>query len=314
MPHDHAIVFGASRSGTTFLMSVLDGLPEAECVTGNLFPTPLIHLAAQQPPPETEELLARSFRGALRDFLGSASYRSRSAALRKWWIADRGPAGLRAAARGERRERVVVYKEPFLSFAPAFAYETFPGSRLIYLLRDGRDVADSMVRKYDILSDARLANLENNEGPLGRSHGNLMIPWWVDVGEEERFIASDQFGRAIWMWAAMARRSQAFIESPEVVAAGRILTVRYEELMADPAGQGEALIHHLGMTVGRQARRRLAAAHDRSVGIHTRRDPESVSRAEAIAGDELRRCGYPLAGDHAAAPTGELPSATSRAS
>ena len=301
MPQDQAIVFGASRSGTTFLMSVLDALPEAECVTGNLFPTPLIHLVAQQPPPETEELLARSFRGAVRDFLDSAAYRSRAAALRKWWAADRGPAGLRSAVRGRRGERVVVYKEPFLSFAPSFAYEAFPESRLVYLLRDGRDVADSMVRKYNILSDAKLATLENNEAPLGRGHGKLMIPWWVDPGAEERFVASDQFGRAIWMWAAMAGRSQTFIESPEVVASGRILTVRYEELMADPPAQGEALIEHLGMRAGRQARRRLAAAHGRSVGIHARRDPESVRRAEAIAGDQLRRCGYALAGEPAAA-------------
>lgn len=294
MPQSHAIVFGASRSGTTFLMSVLDALPEAECVTGNLFPTPLIHLAAQEPPPETEDLLARSFRGAVRDFIGSASYRSRAAALRKWWVADRGPVGLRAAVRGERHERVIVYKEPFLSFAPRFAYEAFPESKLVYLLRDGRDVADSMVRKYDILSDAKLATLESNEAPLGRRRGKLMIPWWVGPGEEEKFVASDQFGRAIWMWAAMARRSQIFIESPEVVASGRILTVRYEELMADPPGQGEALIEHLGMRVGRRARHRLAAAHGRSVGIHARRDAESVRRAEAIAGDQLRRCGYPL--------------------
>jgi hypothetical protein len=306
MPPDQAIVFGASRSGTTFLMSVLDALPEAECVTGNLFPTPLIHLAAQEPPPETADLLARSFRGAVRDFIGSASYRSRTAALRKWWVADRGAAGLRAAARGERRERVVVYKEPFLSFAPSFAYSTFPTSRLIYLLRDGRDVADSMVRKYDILSDARLADLETNEAPLGRRHGKLMIPWWVEAGEEERFVAADQFGRAIWMWAAMASRSQAFVESPEVVRSGRILTVRYEELMADPPGQGAKLIEHLGMTVGRQARRRLAAAHGRSVGIHARRDPESVRRAEEIAGAQLRRCGYAVAGD-ATDAVGERP-------
>lgn len=292
MPQDHSIVFGAPRSGTTFLMSVLDTVPEAECVTGNLFPTPLIHLAAQEPPPEIEELLVRSFHGAVRDFVESAAYRSRAGALRKWAVADRSPAGLRAAARGERRERVIVYKEPFLSFAPAFAYETFPGSRLIYLLRDGRDVADSLLRKYDILSDAKLANLESNEAPLGRRHGTLMIPWWVDPGDEEDFVAADQFGRAIWMWAAMVRRSQDFIESSDVAAGGRILTVRYEELVADPPTQGEALIRHLGMRTGRQTRRRLKAAHPRSVGIHTRRDPDSIRRAEAIAGDALRRSGY----------------------
>ena len=38
MPAARAVVFGPPRSGTTFLMSVLNALTAAECVTGNLLP------------------------------------------------------------------------------------------------------------------------------------------------------------------------------------------------------------------------------------------------------------------------------------
>ncbi len=289
---DHAIVFGAPRSGTTFLMGVLDALPEAECVTGNLFPIAFAHLAAQPLPAETREVVARGLRGAFRDYADSAVYHSRLAALRKWWVASRRPGELRAAAEGGRAERVLVYKEPFLSFAPELAFDALPGSRLIYLVRDGRDVADSMVRKYDTLSDRKLASLETNEAPIGKRYGEICIPWWVESGEERAFAEADQYGRAIWLWSEMNARCQRFLERADVRGSGRVLTVRYEELMADPAGRGRALVEYLGMRMNGRARRRLEQAHTRSLGIHRSRDPASVRLAERVAAGQLSRLGY----------------------
>jgi hypothetical protein len=296
LPHpaslENAVVFGAPRSGTTFVMGVLDALPEAEAVSGNLYPIALAHLAALGQPPQTREALERGLRGALRDYADSAVYRARPAALRKWWVASRRAGALRPALRGERGERVLVYKEPFFSLAPELAYAALPDSRLVYLVRDGRDVADSMVRKYDTLADSKLADLENNEAPLGRRHGGIYVPWWVAPGEEDAFAAADQYARAIWLWREMNDRCQAFLDRPEVRASGRVLTVRYEELMEDPVDGGRELVEHLGMRLGPRARRRLEAAHTRSLGIHRRRDPASVARAEGIAGGQLRRLGY----------------------
>jgi hypothetical protein len=273
-------------------MSFLEGLPEAECVTGNLFPIALAHLAAQPLPAETRAAIERGLRGTLRDYADSAVYRSRAGALRKWWLASRRPRDLRAAARGSRVERVLVYKEPFLSFAPELAFDALPGSRLIYLVRDGRDVADSMVRKYDVLSDEKLATLETNEAPLGRRHGDIYVPWWVAAGEEQAFAEADQYVRGIWLWSEMNIRCQRLLERPDAAASGRILTVRYEELMADPLAQGQAVIEHLGMTMSGRARQRLERAHGRSLGIHRGRDAASVGRAESVAAAQLRRLGY----------------------
>ena len=41
---EYAIVLGAPRSGTTFLMSFLDAMPATEAVTGNLIPTVIPHV------------------------------------------------------------------------------------------------------------------------------------------------------------------------------------------------------------------------------------------------------------------------------
>lgn len=292
---ERAIVFGAPRSGTTFLMEVLDTLAEAECVTGNLFPTALLHLAATPQPAATREVLERGLRAGMRDYLASSAYWSRAGALRKWWAASRRPRDLRRALAGERRERVLVYKEPFISFCPELAWDALPAARFVYLVRDGRDVADSLLRKYDVLADSRLADVEANETPIVRRSGTLVVPWWVQRGAEGAFVEADQYVRAIWMWSAMVARAQDFLERPDVQASGRVLTVRYEDLVADPLGQGSALIDFLGMRMSPLTGRALGDGHQRSLGIYRKRPAATIRQAEEVAGVELRRSGYEVA-------------------
>jgi hypothetical protein len=277
-------------------MSALGCLPGAECVSGNLLPVGIAHLAAQNLDDQVRDALQRSFRVGLSDYLTTSLYHARSAALRKWWASGRQSSTLGAAIQGKRIEQILIYKEPFLAFAPSYAYEALPDARLLYLFRDGRDVADSLVRTYDVLTDEKLASLESDEVHIGHMLGERYVPWWVGDSESagREFLAASPYLRAVWMWREMVRRCGEFFDRPDVKSSGRVLRVRYEDLIRDPLTQGQGVVEHLGLELTATMRKQLGGAHPRSIGIHRQRDRVELAEAERLAGAELVALGYPL--------------------
>jgi hypothetical protein len=273
-------------------MHALNTVPDAACVSGIVFPATIPQFIRQPLPAPIREALVVELEQSLLRYLHSGLFRSRAVALQKWLAARNGVRGLRQALRGQQDVRRLIYKEPFLSFAPDYAFEALPGARFVYLYRDGRDCADSLARTYGILTDARLADLRSTEARLGRRHGDRYVPWWVDEGRDDAFLAATPYGRAAWMWKEMVRRCHTFFARPEVAASGQVLALRYEDLMREPLAHGGAVAAHLGVPLNRRFRRRLEEAHTRSIGAYERRGPLEVREAERIAGEELRLLGY----------------------
>ena len=166
------------------------------------------------------------------------------------------------ALAGVRRTRVIgglIYKEPFLSFSPELPYEALPDCRIVHIYRDGRDAADSLVRSYDVLTDAKLKTADSIEVTWGRRVGDRVVPWWVDDGREQEFLDASPYMRAIWMWSVMVRSDSQFATRSDVAASGRVLEVCYESLMGDPETEGSRVLEHFGLRLNRRMRRKLAA-------------------------------------------------------
>lgn len=273
-------------------MEVLTTLPKIECVTGTILPVSIPHIANADLSPEIYDALAVGFERALDDYMESGRVNSRAAALQKWFNAPTGLRGLFKALRGQRRVNRLVYKEPFLSFAPEFVYYALPDANIIHIFRDGRDCANSLIRTYDVLSDENLTHLKGSEMRLGRKVDDRYVPWWVQEGREDEFLAASPYGRAVWMWAYMVRRCHEFFSRPEVESSGRVMLIRYEDFVREPEEQGKNILDHLGLTPTKGFWRRLQQAHTDSIGKHERRAKHEIEEAERIAKDELELYGY----------------------
>ena len=144
-------IFGSSRSGSTWLLRMLS---ELDCVVpvddphlghhlGVWRPIPLAWAACEDPPDLTTLLELKAdepgyfFADRFRD---------------SWWEPLRTLIRARFEAQAAdvdvgTEAPVVVIKEPGSHAAP-FLTELFPQSKLIWLLRDGRDVIDSWLAAY----------------------------------------------------------------------------------------------------------------------------------------------------------------------
>ena len=293
MSISHGVVLGSPRSGTTYLMSVLNTIPDLECISGTLLPVAIPHVVNQDLDDDVYDALAVGFERALDAYIHSGRYHSRAGALQKWFRAPSGAADLLKAFRGQRQmPRMLVYKEPALSFAPEFVLDALPDAKVIHIYRDGRDCANSLVKTYNVLTDEKLASLKGSEMRLGRPYDERYVPWWVEEGRDEEFIQSPPYVRAIWMWKYMLRRCHEAFSAPEIKDGGQVLLLRYEDFMREPLTYGRAVLDHLGAEPTSAFRRRLQKAHTRSIGKHCSRPAHEIRAAEQVAGAELELYGY----------------------
>lgn len=289
----YGIVLGCPRSGTTYLSRLLKTIPEFECLIGTVLPTAIPHVVNQPLSKPVYDALATGFERALDAYLHSGRYHSRAMAVQKW---TNTPTGLRDLYRALFKPRpqpgCMIYKEPFLAFAPEFTLDAFPSGKILHIYRDGRDCANSLVQTYDVLTDERLRTLQNSEMRIGRAYDDRYVPWWVEDGREHEFMAASPYVRAAWMWKYMVRRCHTAFSALSGTDRDRVLEVRYEDLVQRPETHGRAIVEFFGGTPSRALDRLLARARTSSIGAHSNRDPAEVEAAEQIAGDELRLYGY----------------------
>jgi len=172
------------------------------------------------------------------------------------------------------------------------AFESFPGGKVIYLYRDGRDVANSLVESYNALADEALTEKTSIDVRLGRSYDHRRVPWWVEEGAESEFLDASQFGRSIWFWAFVTERCESYFGSLSERESDRLLKVRYEDFMGDPQFWGRRICNHLGKEPTAAFRRTLNQARTTSIGKHKQRPREEIEAGTQIAGKMLDELGY----------------------
>jgi hypothetical protein len=288
-PDRVAWIMGSSRSGSSWLLRMLTELRELVGIDdphlghhlGVWRPLPIAWAVAKERPRLTT--LNEIKRHTDQYFFSDRHRETWLPALRDL---------VRARFGAELDERIetaggaprLLVKEPGCH-AAAEIFELFPDSRLIFLLRDGRDVVDSWIDAHQ-------------EGS-----------WAI---EEGAFEVAAQGRRALveWLASVWVYRTRAVVRAFAERPPGRRLLVRYEDLLDHPSAQLERICVALGLDVSRDELESIAARHafdslDRSERGRLKRNraaepggwrsnlrPDERRAMNEILGAELDRLGY----------------------
>jgi hypothetical protein len=228
-------IFGSSRSGSTWLLRMLSELDEVLPVDetgighhlGVWRPIPLAWAACDDPP---ELSTFRAVKAENPDYAFSDEHRAGWEPLLRAFILDR----LALQCGGDRR---VVIKEPGGSQVADWIMSLLPGSRLVFLLRDGRDVVDSWLDAY-------------------RDGGWITEDGGFPVAEHGR-IPFIRWQAAVWRYRTEATQRAYDAHSPD-----RRVLVRYEELLEDPARELGRVLETIGLRVAPARVREAVAKHE----------------------------------------------------
>ncbi|HSN67473.1 MAG TPA: sulfotransferase [Fusibacter sp.] len=291
MDVDYCIILGCPRSGTSFLVDSLKALPYTECLSGISFPVPIIHLVAQALPNDTIACLDYALESSFDVYL-DAYAGSRFRAVQRFLDGSLTIQEAKEIFLRQHQVQRLIYKEPFFSFAPEFVYRALPTCKIIYLIRDGRDCANSLVKSYGSLTDEKLKDFRTPTAPLGYLYQSRPVPWWVATDRAGDFLKASPYVRSIWMWKEMIKSCEAFFSQDHVVLSRRVLKIKYEDLTRDPRTAGEKIAQHLGVPLNKRLLSKLSRASIQSIGKHKSRDPLELEIAEDIAYTELNLQGY----------------------
>ena len=169
-----------------------------------------------------------------------------------------------------------VEQTPELAHVVRIIPLAYPNARIVHIVRDGRDVACSLLDKPWL----RSAQVKSDDA--GLAYGSY-ARFWVEPDRRDEFETAIDARRAAWVW----RRYVSAVRSAQ-----NALEVRYEHLARAPERVAAELGRHLDVPAEPLVAR-LRCAHGGSVG-RFRRDLDEAQLAEIMdeAGQLLRALDY----------------------
>jgi hypothetical protein len=170
-----------------------------------------------------------------------------------------------------------VEQNPETSFALAGALRAYPSAKAVHMIRDGRDVVCSLIERGWLRPDREGADDAN------QAYG-AHARFWVEPERREEFARASEATRAAWAWRRYVTAARG--------APDRTIEIRYESLVADPAGEAERVAQELDADPG-PLREAFGRVHAGSLARwRTDLTPEQLADVEAEAGDLLAELGY----------------------
>ncbi len=199
----------------------------------------------------------------------------------------------RAARAGMGGGQRCLEQTPESTFLIAELATAFPEATFVHLIRDGRDVAASLIERGWLASGAA-SNVVDAAGTLaddaGQPYGDY-ARFWVEPDLRAEFEQSGEARRCAWAWR---RYETAAREALAALPPGRSIDIRYEDLVRDPAGTARTVAARLAVTDRTdQLATAFGSAHTSSVGRYRSvLDDAQVAAIEGESGELLADLGY----------------------
>lgn len=137
----------------------------------------------------------------------------------------------RAQRLGQMADLHVIEQTPESTFLINSIATAFPHARFLHLVRDGRDVASSLIG-LGWLSHHNAAEVDD----VGHNFGDD-ARFWVEPERRREFVKASEATRAAWVW----RRYEIEARTQLAQHSGRALEVRYEALVSDTAAEARRI-------------------------------------------------------------------------
>jgi hypothetical protein len=203
------------------------------------------------------------------------------------WLAKRLRAAFTARA---ARQRTAVFSHKFTGWPrTGLLAAAFPGCRFVHVVRDGRAVANSL----------------------------LQMPWWAGYAGPQAWRYGplppeyqelwERSGRSFVVLAGLTWRllMDAYLAAEQAAVPGSWLTVRYEDVVAEPREHFERMLAHVGLSWSARFEaglRRSNLTAGRTDGFRRDLALADVRALEGAIAPMLERCGYPSSPDQARVP------------
>ncbi|ROO84199.1 sulfotransferase family protein [Actinocorallia herbida] len=293
-------IMGAPHSGTGMVARAVKRSFGFHLTRGRPSVTKMIYAFARRP-----SMAAESGRGAARVL--------RDAFAEAWRLAPgscgecpaecrvlSGPAGPRTGRPCADAAEVRRFADatPDLIYSTDVLLDAFPDAQLVQVIRDGRDVVADMMADERCLAWFK-PGIFNIDHVFPHPFLGVDEPAW-----RSRWAESSTAIKCALRWRGSVRLSAALrAQVPEE----QLLTLRMEEIVADPAATAARLAAYLGEDVSGEALTAAAARHrhgggsgllpavsgaDPAGGWRERLTARQIAQVHKIAGRELERLGY----------------------
>jgi Sulfotransferase family len=175
---------------------------------------------------------------------------------------------------------------PDLMYCADGLFDAFPDSRIVQIVRDGRDVVAAMLADPQALAWFKpgMANVETEfPNPFFGIETEQDLAIWPDLSAA---------GKCAMRWRGSVRAMARLRAS---LSADQLTTLRYETMLRNPAGTANAMSGFVGERVGPVATRavRRESQPGAEPGAWRRQLTTSqLTEIESVAGPDLRRVGY----------------------